>query len=91
MPVFVVVLTRKSDEALSRIEQIPEADRYQLKDDVWLIDHDGPTRAFAEQIGIRRTNTGATGVAFPISNYSGRTSPSVWEWLKQRVAPEEEV
>lgn len=88
MTVFVVVLTRSSEEALRRINAIDEAERYQIKDNVWLINHDGPTQQFAEQLGIRRHNTGATGVAFPISNYSGRAPADLWEWLKERLVRE---
>jgi hypothetical protein len=90
MPLFVVVITRSSEELAKRIEAIPEVNRFKLKDDVWLIDHELTTQAFAEYIGIRKENLGATGIAFPITNYSGRATSSVWEWLKLHLVREDQ-
>lgn len=83
MPVFVVVLNRHSEKVIPTIEDLPEGTTYKIKDDAWLIDHKGTTRELAEKLGIRGSDaSGATGIAFPITNYSGRAPGDAWEWLK---------
>lgn len=86
MPVFVVHVDRNAEEVASRIGQLPEEDSYRLAPNVWMIDHDGTTRALAEKIGIRGEQAVGAGIAFPISNYSGRASSDVWEWLQLHLS-----
>lgn len=86
MPVFVVHVDRNAGEVASRIGQLPEGDIYRLAPNVWMIDYDGTTRALAEKIGIRGEPAVGSGIAFPISNYSGRAPSDVWEWLRLHLS-----
>ena len=87
MPVFVIILNRRQEMVVPRIEKFPEADRYRIKGDVWLVNYLGTSRSLAENIGIRGSSRGGpTGVVFPILDYSGRASPDLWDWLKLRTA-----
>ena len=53
-----------------------------VSDDSWLAVFSGTTREFAERLGIRSGEIGASGLVVPVENYSGRAAGEVWEWLK---------
>jgi len=87
MHVFVVVVMRHPEEVSRRIaDLIRTKDAYQIKDDVWLVSYDGSAQALAERLGLRRADTGAIGIVFPVANYSGRARMSAWDWLKEHDA-----
>ena len=89
MHVFVVVIMRHPEEVSRRIADVIRAeDAYQIKDDVWLVSYDGTAQALAERLGLRRENTGAIGIVFPVADYSGRARMSAWDWLKDHLARE---
>jgi hypothetical protein len=85
MPVFVVVLRKEIEKVTERIEAFPEDSTFKLNDNTWLVSFTGTTRGLAEKLGFRDEAPawieGASGIAFPISNYSGRWPTEVWEWL----------
>lgn len=87
MPVFVVVVRQEAKKVSEHISSLPEGSTYKLTDDAWLVDYDGTTRACAEKLGIRGDDASkvASGIAFPITNYSGRFSTDAWEWLGLHV------
>ena len=89
MHVFVVVVMRHPEELSRRIAVlIHTEDAYQVKNDVWLVSYDGSAQALAERLGLRREDTGAIGMVFPVANYSGRARMSAWDWLKHHLARE---
>jgi hypothetical protein len=82
MPVFVVVVKRGANTVQERIAELPKKSVRALTDDAWLIDYDGTTKECAESMGIRGEESDASGIAFAVSNYSGRFSTDAWEWLR---------
>ena len=83
MPVFVVVATREAARIGEQIEAvIDQSARLELTNDSWLIDFDGTTRELSEKLKIRTQSPVGAGIAFPITNFSGRGSANIWEWLK---------
>lgn len=82
MAVFIVVAIRSPEKIKGNIEGfISEANRLLLKEGVWLVDYDGTSKLLAEKLQIRAEPPSGTGIVFPITNYSGRASDNVWEWL----------
>jgi hypothetical protein len=53
-----------------------------LNEDAWLAAYGGTTREFAEALGIRGGEIGATGIVIPVENYSGRAASEIWERIK---------
>ena len=84
MPVFVIVAEANERTLSERIrETFPEAARYRLTTNAWLVDYEGTTRALSEALGMRSASPDRiTAIAFPISNWSGFFTNDVWEWLK---------
>lgn len=81
--VFLVTAYSDAEEIGERInEHFPsEADRYQILPNQWLIAYEGISRGLAELLGIRGEPHVSTGLVVPVSSYSGRAAPSLWEWL----------
>ena len=87
MPIFVAVLNRHSDKVAERMGALSVGSKLQLKPDTWLIDYDGSARSLAEELGMRGSDPDdATGIVFPITNYSGRAAPEVWDWLQSHMS-----
>lgn len=83
MPVFVVISKHASEKVREEIRKLPRGSTYELAENAWLVDFEGTTRGLAEAIGIRgRGSEEISGIAFPISNWSGRFTTDVWEWLE---------
>jgi hypothetical protein len=82
MPVFVFIVREEVEKVRERIEALPAESTYALTDDSWLVSYFGTTKACAEKLGIREDAgvPGASGIAFPVSNYAGRFTTDVWEW-----------
>lgn len=81
MAIFAVIITKGVESIRARIETECQA-WHQLTDDVFLVSYKGATtQELAEALGIRKGETGS-GVTIPVTNYSGRADPNVWEWLR---------
>jgi len=87
MAAFIVVATRDALKIKESIEDLfVETNRLELTDAVWLVDYDGTTQLLADKLKIRSEPSVGTGVVFPVTNYSGRASADVWEWLGAHLA-----
>lgn len=89
MPASVFFVTALSDAAKvkERLKSlIPnDDDRYELASDKWFVAYDGAARELAEKAGIRGGDERiGTGLALPITTYSGRAAPALWEWLAKK-------
>jgi hypothetical protein len=86
MAAFIIVATRDSDKIKASVEEFfDEASRLELTDDVWLVDYDGTTQLLADKLKIRNKPSIGSGVVFPVTNYSGKASADVWEWLNAHL------
>ena len=85
MAVFVVVLTQKNDEVVTRLkESYPNA--LQLNEKAFLIQSDLITEAIAASVGLRSEThiEEASGVVLKLTlDYSGYGNRSLGEWLRQ--------
>jgi hypothetical protein len=89
MTIFVVVAIKEADKISAAISgKIADSDSYKLTDDVWLVDFSGTARGLAEELGIRGGEAG-TGIVFPTTNFSGRASRDIWEWLQAHMTERE--
>lgn len=78
--IFVVVASKDSESLESKFS-IMNAKFVNITPDVWFVTYAGTARELADSTGIRKGEHG-TGVVCPISSYSGRASPDLWEWFK---------
>src|SRR5215469_10481525 len=94
--VFIVLIPFDGDSDLvlnKARENLPESDIFEIDSDKLAIAFDGTSRDLAEKIGILGSPTvssGVTspvssGVVFPVSTYSGRADPALWEWLGSKI------
>jgi hypothetical protein len=81
MQVFVVVAIQKPIDVEENLKVVTPEKYFAVKDGVWLAAFDGTAQQLAEKLEIRSGKAG-TGLVTPISNYSGRASSDLWEWLK---------
>jgi hypothetical protein len=81
MQIFVVVAIQKPADVEKELRSVTPERYFELKEGVWLTAYEGTSQQLAEKLKIRTGETG-TGVVMPISNYSGRASTDLWEWLK---------
>lgn len=78
---FMAVATRSADE-IARLLVESDLPHFAFKDDAWFIVYAGTARQLADKIGLRGNGEIGAGLIAPITNYSGRGSPELWEWLK---------
>lgn len=93
MSIYIVALTEPVDEVLERIrEEYPSPKSYQYSPTLSFIVDNKITREIAVKIGIRGKESGVEPVAgasgFIIRlgdnfSYSGYTTASLWEWLRE--------
>lgn len=91
MSVFIVVSTRAPCEELKQqIERsIPEGKSYALNETAWMIEYEGTTRDLAQKLDLMSGANGSA-VVYRVSNYSGRASSFIWEWLQARPSAHSE-
>ena len=81
MQIFMVISTGTANQVEKHLDETVPGKFYSVKEGVWLAAFDGTTQQLSEKLGIRDGVSGA-GLVTPISNYSGRASADLWEWLK---------
>jgi hypothetical protein len=88
MPASVFFVTALSEVARvrERVESIIAADdRFDLASDKWMVSYEGTARELAEKVGIRGGDDRiGTGLALPVTTYSGRAPSALWEWLSKK-------
>ncbi len=89
---FAVVLTEGQEPGAARLRvAYPEAQRYELEDNVFIVADETLSSAVAKKVGISKEQTedGIRGVVFKLNgSYSGFTRQSLWEWLENIEADE---
>ena len=85
MAVYVVHLQDGVAELTAGIEKaIPEADRYKLDDNIYLVRSPGVARIVADAIGLDGESAEVGGEVFKLNgSFSGFSEPGVWDWLDQ--------
>lgn len=82
---FVLSMAEQTVNLEAKIDAIcDEHSKFGIKDGSWLLSFDGTTHLLAERLGIRAGET-EPALVLLISNYSGRASPDIWEWLSTRM------
>lgn len=61
-----------------------ENGKFSLKDGAWLVVFDGTAQLLSEKLGIRGGET-EPALVLSVSNYSGRASPDIWDWLSTHL------
>jgi hypothetical protein len=90
MPIFAVIATKNAQRVRERIESLASSSEslitghYELKSDTWFLAYRGATRQLAEDLGIRKGETGP-GVVLSVENYSGRAGGDLWEYKVNSV------
>ena len=83
---FVTALTEASKVRARLYTLIPAEDRYELAPDKWMVSYGGTTRELAESAGIRGGEERiGTGLALPVTTYSGRAPSGLWDWLAKKL------
>lgn len=82
---FVTALSEAPKVKQRLANLVPDSDRYELADDKWFVVYDGSTRDLAEKAGVRAGDELiGTGLVLSVTTYSGRTSPGLWDWLREK-------
>lgn len=82
--VFIVIVTKNEREVFSRLcknIESPKSNIFKIDEDKFAVAFDGTSRDLVEKAGIRSDPSIGSGIAFPITTYSGRADPALWEWL----------
>ena len=87
-PVYFVVVLSDVEAVRKRLrEVVPEETMvFELDEDKWFVSFDGISRDLAEKLGIRGEPKIGSGIVIPVTSYSGRANPALWEWLSLRMA-----
>ena len=84
--VFILLITRNERAIAQKLrEVVQESDLFEIAEDKFAIAFDGTSRDLAEKIGIRANPSIGAGIVFPITTYSGRSDPALWEWLNLKL------
>ena len=86
--IYFVTATSQAAKVQERLYSfIPEDDRYSLASDKWMVVFDGAARDLAERAGVRGSDAqDGAGLVLPVTTYSGRASPTLWDWLRRKGA-----
>jgi hypothetical protein len=87
--IFIVLVPFGGDEdaVLEKArEALPASDIFVIDSDKFAVVSDGTSRDIAEKLGIRGEPVVSSGVVFPVSSYSGRADPALWEWLDSKLS-----
>lgn len=84
--VYFVTALSDAPKVIERINSlVAPADRYDLADDKWFVAYDGPAQDLAEKSGVRAGDEViGTGLVISVTTYSGRASPTLWDWLRAK-------
>lgn len=86
MAVFAILPKAKSPELESRIKAaVPETDYYKVSDVQYLVSVDLTARQLADKLEITFNRDLPPTAVLSVSNYSGRHSPDMWEWMKLKM------
>ncbi len=86
MAVFAILPKANSPELERRIrEAVPEADFYKLSDVQFLVSAELTARQLADKLEVTTNRDLPPTAVFSVSNFSGRHSPDVWEWMKLKM------
>lgn len=85
--VFFVTALSNADDVAQRIKTViqDEQDCYTLSDHQWFVVFDGLSRDLADKLGMRGDPCLGNGLVMPVTSYSGRAAPSLWEWLAAQM------
>ena len=86
-PVYFVVVLSDVEAVRKRLrEVVPEETMvFEVDEDKWFVSFDGISRDLAEKLGIRGEPNIGSGIVIPVTSYSGRANPALWEWLSLRM------
>jgi hypothetical protein len=85
--VFLVIVTANAEAVRQKLEQaFPGNEHFVIDEDKFTVAFDGVSRDVAEKLGIRGDEPVGSGVVFPITSYSGRADPALWEWLGMKIS-----
>jgi hypothetical protein len=82
---IVLIISNEHAVAQNLREAVPEGDWFEIGGDKFAVTFDGTSRDLAEKIGIRANPSVGSGIVFPITTYSGRADPALWEWLALKL------
>jgi hypothetical protein len=87
--IFIVIVPSSGDASSVFAKargSLSAPDIFKIDHDKFAIAFDGTSRDLAEKLGFLGDSYISPGVVFPVSTYSGRADPALWEWLdaKQR-------
>lgn len=83
MALFFVVATTNKAAAEASIRALVGENLRSVKDDTWFVEFDGTSQDLAVKIGFVSGEAGS-GIVIPVTNYAGRASAELWEWVKLR-------
>lgn len=80
---FLTALTEAPQVQQRLLTLFPEADRFELAADKWMIAFHGGAQELAEKAGVRGGEERVgTGLVLPVTTYSGRAPTTLWDWLR---------
>lgn len=90
MTIFAVLMPTPQPSLTEEIKKSFPNDYLSLNDTQYLVSSSGTVAELTAKVGIwdpANPTAPATGIAVvvSISSYSGRASPTVWEWLKTKL------
>jgi len=87
MQVFAAFKISDPERVKSGLERYYEGNYYDAGDNVYFISTDGETtRQLATKIGLGDDNGNGftSGIVVPVTNFWGRQSKDLWEWISVR-------
>lgn len=84
--VYFVTATSEAAKVKARLKTIipDDNDRFELANDKWFVLYEGPGQDLAEKAGVRGGEEHiGTGIVLAVTTYSGRASPTLWDWLRR--------
>lgn len=85
--VFIVIVNSNGDAVLEKLRTAvaDPHDIFKIDKDKFAVAYSGTSRDLSEVAGIRSEPSIASGIVFPITTYSGRADPALWEWLVNKM------
>ena len=86
MTIFIILHVKNPAKMRSALEAAFPGDHFDLGNNEWLVASAGTARSVSDAIGITSdpSKTGSA-IVFSMSNYFGRASTDIWEWIKTKA------
>ncbi len=84
MAIFVVFRVHNQPNMAAALLRVFPQDHMKIETGEWLVASPGTAKDVSDRLGVSEGDTGPA-MIFKMSNYYGRASTDIWDWIKAKA------